>query len=243
MSCLHRRRSPGADRASPRTGTPPPPRAATACRARTHGRAWRAAGGRARPAPARSRGPASRTARLRLLEVGAAHAVERRRVAAGVLAHGADLIGRHVELVAALVLEQQVVALGAADRARDHARVARRRRDGGARRSRPRRGPRRYRAFGASRAGARCTRRRPVRSASATSATRAAAHHRAPFERRHHDADGAGRDHVERRLHAVLVQHLGQPTRAAGAVGREDDPVPVVAQLGQAAGGALGGAG
>ena len=50
--------------------------------------------------------------------------LRRRRVAAGVVAHGVDLVGRHVELVVALVLEQQVVALDAADGPLDHAAVA-----------------------------------------------------------------------------------------------------------------------
>ena len=36
-----------------------------------------------------------------LLEVGAAHAVERRRLAAGVLAHEPDLVGGHVDLAVA----------------------------------------------------------------------------------------------------------------------------------------------
>ena len=52
---------------------------------------------------------------LGLGEVAAAEAVQRGRLAADVVAHGVDLVGRHVELVAALVLEQQVVALDAAD--------------------------------------------------------------------------------------------------------------------------------
>ena len=49
---------------------------------------------------------------------------ERRRLAAGVVPHRVDLVGRHVELVVAAVLEQQVVALDAADGALDHAAVA-----------------------------------------------------------------------------------------------------------------------
>ena len=61
---------------------------------------------------------------LGLLEVRAAEAVERGRLAADVVADGVDLVGRDVELVAALVLEQQVVALDAADRPLDHAAVA-----------------------------------------------------------------------------------------------------------------------
>ena len=104
----------------------------------------------------------------------AAEAVQRRRLAADVLAQRVDLVGRHVELVVALVLEQQVVALDAADRALDHAVVAadavlvvddvvaglevleeRRRR----------------RAAGR---GRRWARRRPVRSVSATTASLAA---------------------------------------------------------------------
>ena len=60
----------------------------------------------------------------RLLPLGAAHLAERRRVAAGVAPDRADLVRRHVELVAAAVREQQVVALDAADRPRDHALVA-----------------------------------------------------------------------------------------------------------------------
>ena len=63
--------------------------------------------------------------RLGLLEVGATHAVQGRRLATGVPADGVHLVGRDVELVAALVLEEQVVARDTADRALDHARVPR----------------------------------------------------------------------------------------------------------------------
>ena len=55
-----------------------------------------------------------------LLPVGAAHLAERRRVAAGVAADRADLVGRDVELVAAAVRDEEVVALDAADRPGDH---------------------------------------------------------------------------------------------------------------------------
>ena len=61
---------------------------------------------------------------LGLLPLAAAHAAEGRRLAAGVVAHRVDLVGRHVELVVAAVLEQQVVALDAADGPLDHAAVA-----------------------------------------------------------------------------------------------------------------------
>ena len=61
---------------------------------------------------------------LGLLPVAAAHAMQRRRVAARVVADGIDLVGGHVELVAAAVLQQQVVALGAAEGALHHAAVA-----------------------------------------------------------------------------------------------------------------------
>ncbi len=60
---------------------------------------------------------------LRLGEVAAAQPVQHRRLAAHVLAEGVDLIAGHVQLVAALVLQEQVVALGAADGALDHALV------------------------------------------------------------------------------------------------------------------------
>ena len=60
---------------------------------------------------------------LGLREVGAAEAVQLRCLAADVLAQRVDLVGRHVELVAALVRDQQVVALDAADRPLDHALV------------------------------------------------------------------------------------------------------------------------
>ena len=63
-------------------------------------------------------------AALRLGEVGAAEAVQRRGLAADVLAQRVDLVGRHVQLVVALVGEQQVVPLDAADRALDHPLVA-----------------------------------------------------------------------------------------------------------------------
>ncbi len=57
-----------------------------------------------------------------LLEVGATHAVERRGLATGVLAHQAHLIGGHVDL-AVLELEPQVVALDAGHRERLHLEV------------------------------------------------------------------------------------------------------------------------
>jgi hypothetical protein len=60
---------------------------------------------------------------LRLREVGATEPVERRRLPADVLAQRVDLVARHVQLVAALVREEQVVALGPADRALHHALV------------------------------------------------------------------------------------------------------------------------
>ena len=60
---------------------------------------------------------------LGLGEVAAAEAVQRRRLAADVLAQRVDLVGRDVQLVAALVGDEQVVALDAADRALDHALV------------------------------------------------------------------------------------------------------------------------
>src|SRR5947209_6579676 len=49
--------------------------------------------------------------------------MEGRRLAARVVAHGVDLVGGDVELVAALVLEEQVVTLGPSDGALDHASV------------------------------------------------------------------------------------------------------------------------
>ena len=59
---------------------------------------------------------ADRTRLLAFSKSRAAEAVQRGRLAADVVADGVDLVGRDVELVAALVLEQQVVALDAADR-------------------------------------------------------------------------------------------------------------------------------
>ena len=108
---------------------------------------------------------------LGALEVGAAHPVQRRGLTAGVAADDADLVGRDVELVAALVLEEEVVLGDAADGPLHHPAVA-------------------GHAVGvvhdvvaglervvevraaAGAAGARWTRRRPVRSASAMSARR-----------------------------------------------------------------------
>ena len=58
-----------------------------------------------------------------LLEVGAAHAVERGRLAAGVLAHETDLVGGHVH-PAVLEPEPQVVALDARHRERLHLEVS-----------------------------------------------------------------------------------------------------------------------
>ena len=60
---------------------------------------------------------------LGLGEIGAAEPVQYRGFAADVLADGVDLIAGDVELVAALVGEQQIVTLDAADAALDHALV------------------------------------------------------------------------------------------------------------------------
>ena len=62
--------------------------------------------------------------RLGALPVAAAEPAERRLLAAGVGRDRVDLVGGDVEAVVAAVLEQQVVALGAADRARHHPAVA-----------------------------------------------------------------------------------------------------------------------
>ncbi len=61
---------------------------------------------------------------LRLLPLAAAHAAQRRGLAAGVVAHRVDLVGGHVEPVVAAVLEQEVVALDPADGPLHHAAVA-----------------------------------------------------------------------------------------------------------------------
>ena len=104
------------------------------------------------------------------------------------MAHGVDLVGRDVELVVAAVLEQQVVALDAADGPLDHAAVA-----GDAvlvvhdvvaglevvEEALGRRGSR-----GRAR---RWARRRPVTSASASTASLTAGQDEAPLERRDHD--------------------------------------------------------
>ena len=60
---------------------------------------------------------------LGLREVRPTQLVQLRRLAADVLAQGVDLVGRDVELVAALVRDQQVVALDAPDGPFDHALV------------------------------------------------------------------------------------------------------------------------
>ena len=60
---------------------------------------------------------------LGLGEVGAAEPMEHRRLAADVLAQHVDLVRRHVQLVVALVGDQQVVPLHPADGALDHALV------------------------------------------------------------------------------------------------------------------------
>ncbi len=60
---------------------------------------------------------------LGLGEVAPAEAVQRRCLAADVLAQRVDLVGRYVQLVAALVRHEQVVTFDPADRALDHALV------------------------------------------------------------------------------------------------------------------------
>src|SRR6478735_2259950 len=60
---------------------------------------------------------------LGLGEVGAAEAVQRRRLAADVLAQGVDLVAGDVQLVAALVRQEEVVALDPADGPLGHALV------------------------------------------------------------------------------------------------------------------------
>jgi hypothetical protein len=57
---------------------------------------------------------------LRLREVAATETVQGGCLATDVLAERVDLVGRHVQLVAALVRDEQVVALDPADRALDH---------------------------------------------------------------------------------------------------------------------------
>jgi hypothetical protein len=57
---------------------------------------------------------------LRALPFGAVEPVQRGALAAGVRAEQVHLVGRYVQLVAALVLEEQVVALDAADGAAHH---------------------------------------------------------------------------------------------------------------------------
>ena len=61
---------------------------------------------------------------LGLLPLAAPEAVQGGRLPAGVVADGVDLVGGDVELVAAPVLDQQVVALDPADGPLDHAAVA-----------------------------------------------------------------------------------------------------------------------
>ena len=162
-------------------------------------------------------------ARPRLLPVGAAHAVRALgRLAAGVLADEPDLVGRARRAVAALELEPEVVALDAAHRARLHAEVA---------------------ADAvhvvhdevaglevlvvvdaacARRAARRCTRRRPVRSASATSASARAGSDDAALERRDDDADRAGRELASARgVDALAGEHVVRGARA--------EPVPSAA--------------
>ncbi|CAB5000094.1 unannotated protein [freshwater metagenome] len=60
---------------------------------------------------------------LRFREIGSAHTVQHRRLAADVLPQRVDLVAGYVQLVAALVGQQQVVALDATDRALHHALV------------------------------------------------------------------------------------------------------------------------
>ena len=179
-------------------------------------------------------------ARLRLLPVAAAHLRQLRRVATGVLADDVDLIGRDVDLLVAAELDEQVVALELEHRARDHAReptdavltvhdvVARRE------------------AFvvvgRALRAARRAVhRRRPVRSASATSASRTR-HDRAAVERRDDDAGtrrveqrralGYRRDDVDD--DAFVGEHLGQPVGRSATLGGEQHAVALGAQRGEA---------
>ena len=80
--------------------------------------------GRARTSSCAISRTAGAHAALGALPLAAAQAAEGRRLAAGVVPYGVDLVRRHVELVVAAVLEQQVVALDTTDGALDHPAVA-----------------------------------------------------------------------------------------------------------------------
>ena len=111
---------------------------------------------------------------LGLGEVAAPEAVQRRRLAADVLAQHVDLVGRDVQPVVALVGDEEVVTLDAADAPLDHALVATDAVldvDDVVARFEVLEEPG---AVATSGPGRRCARRRPVRSLSATIARRAA---------------------------------------------------------------------
>ena len=170
--------------------------------------------------------------------------MQRRCLAADVLAQRVDLIGRDVELVATLVREQQVVALDAADRTAHHALVAA------------------DAVLEVHHVHARLEvleQRGAVAPARAWTAVGAAAagevglgddrhpggvhrhavlqrcdHHAAAGRRQVDGAVGIGTDDGE--VETVLEEQFLQPPRRAGAVGRHHDAVAVAEQLRQASG-------
>ena len=174
-------------------------------------------------------------ARLRLLEVGAAHPVQRRCLAARVGPDAVHLVGRHVQLVAALVLEQQVVARDAADRALHHPLVARDT----------------VHVVDDVVAGG----ERVVDVGAATRTTRTSMHatpsgevgladdresgrrdHDATVDRRDDDADRARRDRPDRRVDSLVVEHVRETVGRARAVGRQHDAHAVAGESSQPVG-------
>ena len=163
----------------------------------------------------------ARTRALLALPVAAASRLSARLLAAGVGRDRVDLVRRDVEPVAAAVLEQQVVALGAADRARHHAAVAGDAVDVVHDVARPARGRRRSPRPARGRArGTRCGRRRPVRSASASTASFDAVEDEAAVERRDDDVHPGRRSSASRRgsstridREPLAVEHVGECAR------------------------------
>ena len=178
-------------------------------------------------------------ARLLLLEVGAAHAVERRCLSAGVPTDGTHLIGGDVELVVAAIFEQQVVARHAADGALHHAGVAGDAvvvvHDVIAGRE------------GVVEVDAATSAARPAVDATATGEVGFgeerdlhAREHDAPFERRDPHADDARRAAGRLRLDAVAREDVREPVGGTRALGRDHDPVPLGSQTSEPVGQPVG---
>ena len=159
-----------------------------------------------------------------LLEVGAAHAVERRRLAARVLAHQPDLIGGHVDHAVA-ELQREVVALDARHGERLHLDVAADTvhvvHDVVARLER-------VVVVGAAARAARAS------VHAATAGEVGFGDERELRRRQHHPAADGRDDELDDAVDALRREHIVQTLQRAGALRREHDAIPLTHERAQA---------